>query len=72
MVENVLQDTFWLGTVLDLLRHPQDISCLPHEVLQVAVLAFVCQLGQPHLLLGELVVKVEQLEGRVGQFFQHW
>jgi hypothetical protein len=57
---DLIQDVFYyrlrLGTVLHLVRHSQNVATLTHEVLQVGVLAFVCQLGQTHLLLRKFIV----------------
>ncbi len=70
MVQDELQDGLGLSTVLHLVRHAQDVAGLPDEVVQVGVLALVRELGQPHLLLRELIVQVEQFQRGVGQFLQ--
>ena len=72
LLQHVFHDGLWVPSILYLLRHAQDVPRLPHEVVQVLVLALVRQLRQSHLLLRELVVQVKQLQGRVGKLPEHW
>lgn len=70
LVEDVLQDSLGLGTVLHLIRYAQDVSGLTDEVLQIIILTLVGQLRQTHLFLGEFVIQIEEFQGGVRQFLQ--
>eukprot|EP00906_Rhabdomonas_costata_P003985 RCo005979 len=66
LLEDVLQDC--LGVIsllsLQLLGHPQSLPSFAYVVLQILVLAFVREVGQPSLLRCEVLIQVEEVQGR--------
>ena len=75
-VDHLLHDVpdYRLGfsPVLHFVWHSQNVSSFPHKLLNVAVLALVCQLSQSHLLLRKLIIQIEQLQWWIVQLLQHW
>ena len=62
LLEHVAQDRLRVVGVRHMLAHAEDVAALADVVLHVLVGAFVCQLSQPNLLGGELLVEIVEVE----------
>ena len=66
----IVQDLLRVVGVAHLRSHSQDVPALLNVVLYIVVSAFVGQLSHFYFLRSELLVQVEQVQTRRGQFLQ--